>query len=80
MSLLINETEKEIKKQKEKSEKEIFSLKEDATALGKRIGRNLGFKSAIIDFQEKNYFNKVIFSKSFGEKMIVALEKKINNC
>ena len=76
MNILINETEKEIKRQKEKSEKEILSLKEDATALGKRIGKSLGFKSAISEFNDKNYFNKVIFSRMFGINMIEKLEKR----
>lgn len=76
MNLLITETEKEIKKQKEESEKEINLLKGNATALGRRLGRAEGFKSALNEFGNKNYFSKVIFSRSFSINRITALEQK----
>lgn len=78
MNLLITETEKEIKKQKEKSEKEINLLKDNAIALGKRLGRAEGFKSALSEVGNKNYFSKVIFSRSFSINRIAALEKRNN--
>lgn len=78
MNLLITETEKEIKKQKEKSEREINLLKDDAIALGKRLGRVEGFKSALSEVGNKNYFSKVIFSRSFSINRIAALEKRNN--
>lgn len=78
MNLLITETEKEIKKQKEKSEKEINLLKDNAIALGKRLGRVEGFKSALSEIGNKNYFSKVIFSRSFSINRIETLEKRNN--
>nr|HDH3838243.1 hypothetical protein [Salmonella enterica] len=75
--LLKQKTEKEIKTLKAKSEIDIKKAKEDALALGRRVGRVEGFKSAVIDFRDnKNIFSKVIFSKTFSENMINQLQKK----
>lgn len=75
--LLKEKTEKEIKTLKAKSEIDIKKAKEDALALGRRVGRVEGFKSAVIDFRDnKNIFSKVIFSKTFSENMINQLQKK----
>ncbi|HCM7645374.1 plasmid recombination protein [Klebsiella quasipneumoniae] len=80
LSLLKEKTDKEIKDLKEKSEIDIKKAKDDALALGRRIGRVEGFKSAIIDFRDnKNIFSKVIFSKTFSENMINQLQKKNND-
>jgi len=65
MNLLITETEKEIENQKIKANSEIISLKENAHALGKRLGRIEGFKSALNEVENKNYISKIIFSRSF---------------
>lgn len=68
--LLKQKTEKEIKDLKQKSEDDIKKEKENAYALGRKIGKVEGFKSAVLDFKSKNYFNKVIFSKTFSENII----------
>lgn len=74
--LLLNSVNEQIESQKKKANSEIVSLKETATAAGMRIGKRLGYKDAIKDFEGKNYFNKVIFSKKHSEKMIASLEKR----
>lgn len=79
VNLLISNTERYIESQKKKAESEILSFKNTATATGLRIGKSIGYKDAIKDFADKNYMNKVIFSKSFSEKIIMALEEKNKN-
>lgn len=74
--LLLNSVNEQIESQKKKANSEIVSLKETATAAGMSIGKKLGYKEAIKEFEGKNYFNKLIFSKSFSEKMIAELEEK----
>jgi hypothetical protein len=77
--LLLNSVNEQIESQKKKANSEIVSLKETATAAGMRIGKRLGYKDAIKDFEGKNYFNKFIFSKKHSEKMIASLEKRNND-
>lgn len=74
--LLLNSVNEQIESQKKKANSEIVSLKETATAAGMRIGKRLGYKDAIKDFEGKNYLNKFIFSKKHSEKMIASLEKR----
>lgn len=76
MNLLITETEKEIENQKIKANSEIISLKENAHALGKRLGKIEGVKSALNEVENKNYISKIIFSRSFSLKRINELEKR----
>lgn len=74
--LLLNSVNEQIESQKKKANSEIVSLKETATAAGIRIGKRLGYKDAIKDFEGKNYFNRLIFSKKHNEEMIALLEKR----
>lgn len=74
--LLKQKTEKEIKDLKQKSEDDIKKAKDEASALGRRIGRSEGFKSAIIDFKGKNVFSKAVFSKTFSDDMIRKLKNE----
>lgn len=77
--LLLNSVNEQIESQKKKANSEIVSLKETATAAGMRIGKRLGYKDAIKDFEGKNYFNRLIFSKKHNEEMIALLEKRNND-
>lgn len=77
--LLLNSVNEQIESQKKKANSEIVSLKETATAAGMRIGKKLGYKDAIKDFEGKNYFNRLIFSKKHNEEMIALLEKRNND-
>lgn len=77
--LLLNSVNEQIESQKKKANSEIVSLKETATAAGMRLGKRLGYKDAIKDFEGKNYFNRLIFSKKYNEEMIALLEKRNND-
>jgi len=74
--LLKEKTDLEIQSLKKETEKNIKTIKENASALSRRAGRKEGFKSAILDFEKKNYFNKVIFSRTFSNDMIQNLKNE----
>jgi len=74
--LLKEKTDLEIQSLKKETEKDIKTIKENASALSRRAGRKEGFKSAILDFEKKNYFNKVIFSRTFSNDMIQNLKNE----
>ena len=71
-----NNSFEKIKEQEQKAKIEINSLKENAVALGRSIGKKEGFKLAVSEFNDKNYFNKLIFSKAFNSNTIENLEKR----
>jgi len=76
VQLLISETERYIQDQKTKTNQEIIFLKEKAKDEGISLGKIKGFKSAIGEFTQKSLAHKIIFSKNFGNRMIIQLEKE----
>jgi len=75
VQLLISETERYIQDQKTKTNQEIIFLKEKAKDEGISLGKIKGFKSAIGEFTQKSLAHKIIFSKNFGNRMIIQFEK-----
>lgn len=74
--LLLNSVNNEIESQKKKAKSEILILKDETIAKATTQGKNEGFISSIKNFEDKNYFNKFIFSRSFSLNRIEKLEKE----
>jgi len=74
--LLKEKTDLEIQSLRKEAEKDIKTIKENASALSRRVGKSEGIKSAILDFEKRNYFNKVIFSRTFNNDMIRQLKNE----
>jgi len=69
MEELIKKTEEDIKNQKSKARSEIILLKQKTIATATKDGENKGFSFAINEFNNKSYFNKIFFSRSFINDM-----------
>jgi len=74
--LLKEKTDLEIQSLKKEAAKDIKTIKENASAISRRAGKKDGFNFAILDFEKKNYFNKVIFSRTFNNTMIQQLKNE----
>lgn len=75
VNLLVSNAELDIKNQKKKANSEIILLKEKTIASATTEGKKEGYISAIKDFSDKNYINKIAFSRTFNSKLISNLEK-----
>lgn len=67
--LLLKNSSDEIKSQKKKAESEIILLKQKTIATATKDGENKGFSFAINEFNNKSYFNKIFFSRTFINDM-----------